>query len=53
MTITIKTWEAGDWVEVWLGDELVTQNHSFDLNDLKHLLGKLGHEVVRVTVEEE
>lgn len=53
MTITIKTWEPGDWVEVWVGDELVTQDHSFSLMDLKHLLWKLGHEVVRVEVEEE
>jgi hypothetical protein len=51
MTVTIKTWEEGDWIEVWVGDEMVTQSHSFDINDLKEVLRKLGCEVVRVTAE--
>lgn len=45
-TLTIRSWEDGDWVEVWDGEELLIANHSISVNELRVILAGLGFLVV-------
>jgi hypothetical protein len=48
--ITLKMWDEGDWIEVWVDGECVTRDHSFTVNDLWHLLEFLGYTIKRERV---
>ena len=51
--IIIKTWDSGDWVEVFVDGVEVVQGHSLSTQEVAQLLRYLGHEVQRQSVVED